>query len=159
MDDQAEPNPSLTRDSTVTLEEVTADNLRAIMNLEVTPQQTEFVAPNSVSIAEHCFDDNSWMRAVYADGAAVGFVLLSEQRDVPRYYLWRYMIDHRYQAMGYGARAMHLVIDYVRSLPNAEKLFVSYVKAPGGPRDFYARLGFEDTGREHGGEFEMVLAL
>jgi hypothetical protein len=54
---------------------------------------------------------------------------------------------------------MKQVIDYVRTLPGATELYVSYVPAPGGPRDFYAGLGFAETGREHGGEVEMVLKL
>jgi hypothetical protein len=33
------------------------------------------------------------------------------------------------------------------------------VPAPGGPRDFYAGLGFVDTGVEHEGELEMKLTL
>lgn len=158
MDEQT-PDPSRSRDASVTLEEVTAANLRAVMQLRVTPQQEDFVAPNSVSIAEHCYAEESWMRAIYADGSPVGLVLLSERRAVPRYYLWRYMIDARHQGLGFGGKAMQLVIDYVRTLPNADSLFVSYVKAPGGPRDFYAGLGFADTGRESHGEHEMVLAL
>ena len=159
MNDQTRPDPSLTRHASVTLEEITADNLRAVMNLKVTRQQDDFVAPNSVSIAEQCYAEESWMRAIYADGSPVGFALLSERSAVPRYYVWRYMIDAHYQGLGFGAKAMHLVIDHVRALPNAESLFVSYVKAPGGPRDFYAGLGFVDTGRESDGEYEMILAL
>ncbi|MGI9610376.1 MAG: GNAT family N-acetyltransferase [Acidimicrobiia bacterium] len=159
MSDSPTPQPTPTRDSQVTLVEITEDNLRPVMDLKVTEEQDNFVAPNSVSIAEHCYADESWMKAIYADGIPVGFVLLSERRQVPRYYLWRYMIDARYQGLGFGAQAMGLVIDYVRTLPNAESLYLSYVPEPGGPRDFYAGLGFEDTGRESGGEREMILAL
>jgi diamine N-acetyltransferase len=148
-----------TPDAVVTLEEITADNLRAVMRLEVKPDQEDFVAPNSVSIAEYCYADEAWMRAIYAGGEPVGFVLLSERRAVPRYYLWRYMIDGRYQGRGFGARAMQLVIDYVRTLPNATEMYVNYVPAPGGPRDFYAALGFVDTGVDHDGELEMKLVL
>ncbi len=149
----------LTSGAPVTLEEVTADNLRAVMDLQVKPEQNDFVAPNSVSIAQYCYTDEAWMRAIYAGGDPVGFVLLSERRSVPRYYLWRYMIDGRYQRLGFGARALHLVIDYVRTLPNATEMYVTYVPAPGGPRDFYAGVGFVDTGVDHEGELEMRLAL
>jgi diamine N-acetyltransferase len=148
-----------TPETVVTLEEITADNLRAVMRLAVKPEQEDFVAPNSVSIAEYCYADEAWMRAIYADGEPVGFALLSERRAVPRYYLWRYMIDGRYQGRGFGSRAMQLIIDYVRTLPNAGEMYVNYVPAPGGPRDFYAGLGFVDTGVDHDGELEMKLVL
>jgi diamine N-acetyltransferase len=149
----------LTSEAVVTLEEITADNLRAVMDLQVKPEQDDFVAPNSVSIAQYCYTDEAWMRAIYADGEPVGFVLLSERRSVPRYYLWRYMIDGRHQRLGFGARALQLVIDYVRTLPNATEIYVTYVPAPGGPRDFYAGIGFVDTGVDHDGELEMRLDL
>lgn len=150
------PAPS---DAIVTLREIDADNLRAVMDLDVTPEQQRFVAPNSVSIAQYWYTTEAWMRAIYAGDDAVGFVMLSERRAVPRYYLWRFMIDHAHQGRGYGWAAMHQVIEYVRTLPNATELYLSYVPAPGGPRDFYAGLGFEDTGVEHGDEREMVLRL
>ena len=129
------------------------------MDLQVNPGQDDLVAPNSVSIAQHCYDDESWMRAIYAGGNPVGFVLLSERRSVPRYYLWRYMIDGSHQGKGFGAAAMDLVLGYVRTLPGATALYLSYVPAPDGPRDFYAKLGFVDTGRESDGELEMKLDL
>ena len=143
----------------VALVEITADNLRAVMDLKVKPSQDDFVAPNSVSIAQKCFDDESWMRAIYAGKEPVGFVLLSERRSVPRYYLWRYMIDAAHQGKGYGAAGMDLLVEYVRTLPGATELFLSYVPAPDGPREFYAKFGFVDTGREQDGEREMRLEL
>ena len=36
-------------------------------------------------------------------------------------------------------------------------MILSYVHEESGPRDFYARLGFADTGEEHGGEWLMRL--
>lgn len=151
--------PLPTAGSRVSLREITADNLLAVIKLEVGPDQTGFVAPNSVSIAQACYADEVWMRAIYADDTPVGFVLLSERRSLPRYYLWRYMIDLRYQGMGFGRRAMEQVIEYVRGLPGATELFLSFVPKPGGPRGFYGRLGFVETGVEHEGELEMRLEL
>ena len=147
------------RDLAVTLRVITNDNLRPVMRLNVKPDQEQFVAPNAVSIAEHAYAKSAWLRAIYAGEEPVGLVLLSEDRETPRYYLWRYMIDGRHQGNGYGARAMELVIEHVRRLPGANALFVTYVPAPGGPRDFYARFGFVDTGVDHGGELEMRLDL
>ena len=143
----------------VSLQEITADNLRAVMALKVKPEQENYVAPNSVSIAQKCFDDESWMRAIYAGEEPVGFVLLSERRSVPRYYLWRYMIDAAHQGRGYGFRAHDLLVESVRTQPGATELFLSYQPGPEGPRDFYAKYGFEETGVEHDGEIVMRLPL
>lgn len=143
----------------VSLVEITAENLRSVMDLKVKPEQVSYVAPNSVSIAEKCFDDESWMRAIYAGAEPVGFVLLSERRTIPRYYLWRYMIDGAQQGKGYGRAGLDLTVEYVRTLPGAVELFLSFVPGEHGPQAFYEEYGFVATGREHEGELEMRLEL
>lgn len=141
------------------LVKIDSTNVRAVIDLAVKPEQQGYVAPNAVSIAEQCFDDESWMRAIYTDDTPVGFVLLSERREVPRYYLWRYMIDAAHQGRGYGKAGLDLLVEYVRTLPGAVELFLSYQPGPNSPRDFYATYGFDETGIEHGGEIEMRLPL
>lgn len=143
----------------LTLVEIDRNNLRAVMELAVKPEQESYVAPNSVSIAEYCYEDEAWMRAIYSGDVPVGFLMLSERRSVPRYYLWRYMIDASHQGRGFGRGGLDLLVDYVRTLPGGSELFLSYQPGPASPRDFYAAYGFVDTGREHDGELEMRLLL
>ena len=101
-------------DALVTLREVTADTFWPIAQLKVRPDQEQFVAPNAFSIAEAYFEPKAWFRAIYADETPVGFVMLLDDTEKPEYYLWRYMIDERYQKLGFGRQALLLVIDYVR---------------------------------------------
>lgn len=152
-------DPAVTRESPVSLRPVTEENVVAIIKLDVADNQKDLVAPNSVSIAQAAHTTNRWERAIYAGEEPVGYVLLSENREKPRYYLWRYMIDHRYQGFGFGRTAMHQVIDYVKTLPAAAEMYVTYVPVDHGPRGFYAAIGFEDTGVDHDGELEMKLEL
>ena len=144
-------------DAGISLREITSDNVRAICDLSVAPDQEQFVAPNAVSMAEYAVTTKAWTRAIYADDNPVGYVLLSDDDEKPRYYLWRFMIDQRYQGLGFGKRSMDLVIDYVRGRPGADGLYLSYVPAEGGPEDFYKNMGFVDTGRVHDGEVEALL--
>ena len=146
-------------DATVTLREITRDTLRDILRLKVTDVQDNFVAPNAVSIAEAYFEPKAWFRGIYADETAVGFAMLYVNEEKPIYYLWRYMIAAPYQKMGFGAQAMTLLIEHVRTYPNAKRFLLSYVPQLEGPRDFYAKLGFIDTGEVHDGENEMALEL
>ncbi len=148
---------SITAHAEVSLREIDRDNVRTIIRLEVAPHQRAFVAPNAISLAEYAVTAKAWTRGIYADDEPVGYVLLSDDDEQPRYYLWRFMIDRRYQGLGFGRRAMDLVIDYVRGRPGATGLYLSYVPTPGGPEDFYKALGFVDTGRVHGGEVEAFL--
>jgi diamine N-acetyltransferase len=99
------------------------------------------------------------MRAIYADDTPVGFVMVSDDAEKSEYYLWRYMVTGEYQGLGFGLRALQLVVDYVRTRPGAKELSLGYVPGEGCPRDFYARLGFVDTGEQHGGENVMRLQL
>ena len=153
------PSPTVTITSTVTLRPVTAENLSAVMRLQLGPGQEKFVAPNSVSMAQAAFSRYAWPRAIYADDTPVGFVMLSDCTDLPEYFLWRLMIDHRYQRMGFARRAVEQLIDYVCGRPGAQELLVSYVPGEGSPLPFYLNLGFVERGDEIEGERVMRLDL
>jgi GNAT superfamily N-acetyltransferase len=56
------------------------------------------------------------------------------------------MIDRRHQKLGYGRRALELVLDVVRSRPGTAALTLSHVAGEGNPAPFYQRLGFVHTG-------------
>lgn len=154
-DDTSKP----TKDSVVSLREVTKENLDDVLTLKVKPDQQNFVASNAVSIAEAHFEPKAWFRAIYADEAAVGFVMLYDDPQTGEYFLWRFMIDARYQGLHFGERAIQLLVDYVRTRPEATELLLSYVPAEGSPQPFYSRLGFVDTGEVSDGENVMRLVL
>jgi diamine N-acetyltransferase len=144
----------------VTLRPIDEENVHIVIDdLAVHPSQVDFVAPNAVSLAEAFVATKVWVRAIYADDQPVGFAMLSDDDEKPRYYLWRFMIDARHQRKGYGAQAMQAIHDYVRTRPGGDRIFLSYVPAEGGPQPFYASLGYVDTGRVQDGEVEAVLLL
>ena len=140
------------QDSMVTLREITADTVREICNLSVHETQQQFVAPNAVSIAQAHFSEHAWFRAIYADEIPVGFLMLEDQPLKPEYYLWRLMIDARYQGQSVGRKAIQLLIAHVRTRPESHELLTSVHQAEGGPQGFYERLGFELTGEYEEGE-------
>ena len=146
-------------DAAVTLREITAESVRRVCALEVAESQRKFVASNAISIAQAHFEPRAWFRAIYAGEEPVGFAMLEIDLVKRSYYLWRFMVDHRQQGRGYGRRALELVIEHVRTLPEATALELSYVPGPGAPAPFYAALGFEETGRIEEDERIMRLAL
>ena len=146
-------------DSSVTLREITEETLGAILGLQVGEHQRKFVADNARSLAQAHFSPYAWFKAIYADETPVGFVMLWDDPDKPEYYLWRLMIDARYQGSGFGRRAVELLIRHVRTQPNASELLTSAIQTDGGPQGFYERLGFELTGDYEEGEAVMRLAL
>jgi diamine N-acetyltransferase len=154
------PVPRAVRDGgEVELREVSGETVREICALQVTPDQRRFVAPNAVSFAEAHYEPKAWYRAVYADGQPVGFAMLSIDSGTPEYYLWRFMIDGGFQGRGYGRAALGLIVEHVRSLPNARELLVSWVPGDGSPEPFYLGLGFVPTGEIDDGEVVARLEL
>lgn len=134
----------------VTLREITRETVREICNLKVTPDQNRFVAPVAVSIAQAYFEPKAWFRAIYADDIPVGFLMVYRNEEAHEYFLWRMLMDARYQRMGFGRQAMTLLIAEVRTWPGAEAFYVSYVPEKDGPKRFYQGLGFEPTGQMEG---------
>lgn len=154
--------PDFTRDAQVSLREVTAETVRIICRLEVSEAQKGFVAPNAVSIAQAYFQPKAWFRAIYADETPVGFLMLYDNPDDPdgaEYYLWRYMIDARYQGLGFGKRAMDLLVEHVKSRPGARELTLSCHPGDDGPEPFYRKYGFARNGEWIGEEVVMRIDL
>lgn len=145
-------------DAEVTLHEITRDSLRAILDLRVSKKQEQFVAPNAVSIAEAHFSSNAWFRAIYADETPVGFVMLGEVPEKGLHFLWRLMVDERYQGRDYGRKALELVIQHVKTMTSAKELLTSCHEGKGSPKGFYLKMGFVETG-EKLDNGEIVLKL
>jgi diamine N-acetyltransferase len=152
-------DPAATRESVIELREITKDNLRAVLSLDVQGHQRRMVAANSVSLAQLTYAVNTpepadaWARAIYAGETVVGLAQLevidetvAGVRIERQPFLWRFMIDDRYQGLGFGRRALELVIDRARTSAATQDFYTSAVPGIGSPYEFYRRAGFEDTG-------------
>jgi diamine N-acetyltransferase len=152
----------------VTLRELTDVNRAAVLALRVAPQQERFVGGS----VQGALDDASqyprakpWYRVIYADEEPVGFVMVSwdVEPEPPQiigpWFLWKLLIDQRYQGRGYGSEAVRQVAGLVRA-EGASELLTSYVPQEGGPAGFYRRLGFAPTGElDTNGEVIVRLLL
>ena len=146
----------------VTLEPITPDNLSEVVALRVSAAQEAFVASTLYSLAQAYTEyDVAWARAISADGAVVGFLMLEidpDDEDGQPFWLWRLLIDERHQRRGFGRAAVALACEEVRRRGGTE-LFTSWVPGNGSPNAFYARLGFEPTGQLDGDEVVARLPL
>lgn len=140
------------------LREITKETVRQITALDVGPDQHGLVAPNSVSIAEAYFEPKAWFRAIYFGDDPAGFVMVWRDRDEPIFYIWRFMVDARFQGKGVGRRALELLLDEARA-DGVTEVTLSVVPGPHSALAFYERFGFEPTGAGHGGETELRLTL
>ena len=56
------------------------------------------------------YSENAWMRAVHADETLVGFLMMAICSPTDGYYIWRSMIDQRYQKLGFGCTVVGMAI-------------------------------------------------
>jgi diamine N-acetyltransferase len=153
--------------SCISLREITDANRAEVELLGVTSDQENYVAGVAESLLEAAATLAAcpWYRAVYAQHEPVGFVMISDGIPDGRpqylgpYYLWRLVIDAYWQGRGFGTAALDLVVEYVRTRPNAHALLTSVVPGPASPIGFYLRYGFSQTGEVFDGEDVLELPL
>jgi diamine N-acetyltransferase len=148
----------------VELREITDENRRAVEGLRVSVRQEQFVASVAESLeeAESSSEAHPWYRAIYADDVPVGFVMISEagegdDRYPWRLFLWRLLIDERFQRQGYGTETLNAVVKELRTRSGVDALFTSAVPGDGSPVSFYEHYGFVRTGQIF--DDELVLRL
>jgi diamine N-acetyltransferase len=154
-----DPDTNSSSQAAISLREVTRETVKSILNLSVAEEQQKFVASNARSIAEAYFAKDAWFKAIYADETPVGFLMISDIPEKAEYFLWRFMIDAEHQGKGYGRQALELLIQHIRTRPNAKAFYTSHRKGSGDPGGFYRKMGFEYTGDEEDGELVMKLEL
>jgi RimJ/RimL family protein N-acetyltransferase len=145
----------------VSLVDITNDNQRDVAKLTTHKSQERLVAPVLVSYANALFPDLEdghpvvpRMWAIEADGELAGFVMIAEQTEHhTEPYLWRMLIDRRFQRRGIGDRAVDLVEEYCRA-KGATSITVSWEEGKGSPAPFYLKRGYVPTGDKPYGEVE-----
>nr|WP_263326715.1 GNAT family N-acetyltransferase [Neobacillus sp. Marseille-Q6967] len=73
-------------------------------------QQKRFIASKLYSIGQVQFLENFEAMAIYADDQMVGFTLYGLDGDDNNYWIYRIMVDERFQGKGYGTRALQEII-------------------------------------------------
>ena len=147
----------------VSLRPIDEANREAIEALRTSEAQEQFVSTvvDSLAEAKEEPDARGLYWAVYDDGTPVGFVMVSEEVGSSEYipnFLWKLLIDERYQRRGYGSAALDLIVERLRGRPGVDVLWTSAGRGEGSPIPFYERYGFEQTG-EVVFDDEMLLRL
>jgi histidinol dehydrogenase len=143
---------------------VTDANVDDLIKLKTTAEQEQFVASVPKSLAQASVRPAGRPLGLYANGQAVGFLLLWDARRDPdpaeradQLYIWRLSIDARFQRQGHGQAAMRWLIDEARRMGVAS-IGLSHVPENAVGK-FYEKFGFAYTGKVQHGENEMVLRI
>ena len=167
-------------DKNVHLEKITFDNAYKICNLKVKKEQRDFVASNLWSLAHAYIGNTNNLPAfpfgIYLGKKPVGFLMIgyitpeSFEEGEPEifknsYFIWRLMIDKRYQGNGYGRQAIELALDFIKTFPcgKADYCGISYEIENKEAKNLYASFGFKELKEyykgEEGEEMPAVLKL
>jgi diamine N-acetyltransferase len=140
------------------LKKLTKENFYEVCLLSVKPEQINHVDSNAISIAEASFSENAWLKGIYLNDVAVGFVMVDANPNENKYYLWRFMIDAKYQGFGLGKRSIELLLVELKNQFGASQLATSIVSGESSPLRFYESLGFRLSGNYiDGRERELIL--
>ena len=165
----------------IKLVKVDTSNFRELLDLDVNESQKDFVADNAYSLAQAyaCNAEGKVAQpfGIYDNDVPVGFLMISydcfsSEDDwggpVPyyvrnSYYIWRFMIDKKYQGKGYGKEAMKVLLDYIRTFPlgKGQYCWISYEPENAAARKLYLSMGFEEQPKDYvqGEEMPAVLKL
>ena len=143
------------------LVEIDRYNYLSVLDLSVSPEQKDFVATNQYSLAQAYAQPECVPFALYAENRPVGFAMYSLDEDDHQYWIYRLMIDQRYQGVGYGREAMGLMIDRIRGLSDEDhnRIYISFEPENAVAKALYESLGFLPDGRVLYGEVVYYLAL
>ncbi len=160
----------------VHFEKITWDNYSKIVKLRVTKEQDNFVARNERSLI-HAYIALSggemvpYPFGIYLGKKPVGFVMIGYngyEDGEPEfmkntYFIWRLMIDKRYQGKGYGRQALKLALDFIRTFPSGKSdlCWLSYEPENEVAKKLYASFGFKEVPEyyKEGEEMPAILKL
>jgi len=145
----------------IEIRQLDESNKEDCIRLRVTEEQSEYIDTNERSIAtakEHA--DVARPFVIYADGVAVGFAMFAFEPDYEdpkdRYWLWRFMIDEKYQGHGLGREALKQIIAYFKD-NGATNIRLSTKDSNTSAIRLYESFGFVPTGDKINGETEFEL--
>lgn len=128
------------------LETITKDNWLKAISLRVREDQVNFVASNTVSLAQLNFLENFHAKGVYLSEEMIGFALYGIDEDNHEYWIYRMMIDQTHQGKGYGKEAIQLVIDDIRAMKGEhhQTITLSYEPENEYAKRIYEKMGFKE---------------
>ncbi|MCM3038698.1 GNAT family N-acetyltransferase [Paenibacillus motobuensis] len=136
----------------IVLREIDRDNFYDVIKLSVTDDQKEFVASNLFSLAQAKAFPECICLAIYNDEDIVGFTMYCIDHEDQEYWIYRLMVDAKYQSKGYGKAAMELLIDRIKEDLQHRMIYISFEPTNVGARHLYEQLGFQADGRVIDGE-------
>ncbi|MCR8656660.1 GNAT family N-acetyltransferase [Paenibacillus endoradicis] len=137
----------------ITLRTITKLNWEECIHLKTKQEQQSFITSNLYSIAEAQFIPGFSTKSIYFEEILVGFSMYGIDPDDGNYWIYRLMIDERYQGLGYGKRAMQLIINDISNKEDrTDVIWLGYKPNNEDAKKFYKKVGFQEVGLAPWGE-------
>lgn len=136
----------------ITLREIDRNNFFDVIKLGVGDEQKKFVADNLFSLAQAKAFPECICLAIYHDDLVVGFTMYCMDADDREYWIYRLMIDAKYQSKGYGKIAMEKLIAKIKEDKEHQVIHISFRPDNTWAKQLYEKLGFIADGRVIDGE-------
>ena len=135
----------------ITLRDITGDNYFQVLELKISPEQeaAKFVAPVVRSLADAWYyrdEGITYPKAIYAKDDLVGFIMYDLDPEEQQVFIWRFLIDQRYQGKGYGRQTIEAVVEMAKEQAQMTKVVADYVDGNEPMKKILLDLGFEETG-------------
>lgn len=144
----------------VELREITMENLDDVLNLKVAKGQERFVSTTAYSLAQAWVSrETAYPFAIYADGVAVGFIMLGYYEERNQYTLWKFLIDEKHQRKGYGREALGLGLRYLLDRFHPHAVYTGVAFGNSAAKGLYESMGFRETGETDETMLEMKLTV
>jgi diamine N-acetyltransferase len=137
---------------------ITVQNWEAAASLELEPHQQDFIRSNAWSIAESHFHPELKPFGIYRGGTMVGFLMYGSAWEDGQVWLFRFMIDKKYQGQGLGKQALERVLRKLRDEGYPE-VNIGWDPENDVAERLYLNAGFEPTGIAPWGEKTAKLKL
>lgn len=130
----------------IRFEEVTRDNWEECIELSVSEEQEDFVAPNYESILLSKFEENCYPLCIYNGSDMVGFLMYDIDPETKRWKLSRLMIAEEYQGKGYGKQALLLLLSRLKEKIGPTPFYTSVEPTNIYMKKLIKSVGFAPTG-------------
>jgi diamine N-acetyltransferase len=136
----------------IEIREIDGENFRVALELEVTPEQTAFVASTARYLALCAYGGLWHPLGLYAGDTMVGFAMWAHDPDERSHWIGGFLIDRNQQRRGYGRASILALIEWLRTSQDAGDVALSYAPGNEVAARLYASVGFRETGEREGDE-------
>lgn len=147
----------------ISLREVTEDNKKAILQIQVKEAQSDYIETVEACLAEAAVCRVYKPVGLYLEEALVGFAMYGffpEEDEKGKVWMDRLVIDASFQGQGLGTVMLEFLIERLKSEYDCEQMYLSVYEDNVVAISMYVKAGFCFNGeRDENGEKVMVKRL